>query len=47
MVAQTGNTYLSGITIDSVEISTKILKFSQCEFKECAPNDCVTTENRK
>jgi len=40
MVVQTGNTYISVTVIDSVEIPTVILEFSNFdhdEFKESAP----------
>jgi len=38
MVAQTGNTYISGTTIDSVEIPMAILWFSTMESSKI-PND--------
>jgi len=41
MAAQTGNTYISGTIIDSVEIPTTVLVFSTMKSSEkVPPNDC-------
>ena len=48
MVAQTGNTYLSGITIDSVEIPTAILWFwfSTMESSRIVPQMIAKTTDK-
>jgi len=46
MAAQTGNTYISGTMIDSVEIPTAILVFStMTSSKKVPPNDCDKFDN--
>ena len=47
MAAQTGSTYISGTTIDSVEIPTAKRGFSTMTSSKCLPLSATTTDRRQ